>query len=142
MSELIPMDVFSRALRSIKADPGSLSASSTIHTADFYGNAETWVAETYRREDGTDLVFLQRNAQDGGTRQVLPAEVTAALSRHRDQLGKKAKRRQGHKLAALRKGRGDKLGNPAALVEARKAQAAKKAEGAKAGPSAGRRRRS
>lgn len=116
----IPTDLFSRELRGLRDDPGALSSQSTIDTQDFYGNAATWVVETFRGEDGHERVFVQRNDAEGGQRWVLPPQVTAALARHREQLSARARRRQGHRLVALRKGRGDTLGNPEALRRARR----------------------
>ena len=116
----IPTDLFSRSLRQANDNPGALKASSTIEAADFYGNTETWVVTTFRLEAGRELVFLQRSAAEGGLRLVLPAEVTAALAAQRDRVQAAAKRRTGHRLVAMRKQRGDKLGNPEALAAARR----------------------
>jgi len=125
-SGVIPTDLFSRELRSLRDNPGAISSTSTIQTQDFYGNAATWVLETFRDGEGREQVFLQRVDQVGGQRIVLPAAVTAALARHRDQLATRAKRRQGHRLVAQRKERGDVLGNPEALRLARGRQKAGK----------------
>lgn len=98
----LPTDLFSRTLRSTKDNPGAFGSESTIHAQDFYGNTDTWVVQTFRLEDGKELVFLQRNGADGGQRHVLPAEVCAALSRHRDQLLARSRRRAARKGAATR----------------------------------------
>lgn len=116
----IPTDLFSRRRRQMGDNPGALGAGSTVHAADFYGNAETYVIETFRTEDGQTVAFLQRSSADGGLRLVLPEPVMAALARHREQLQARAKRRQGHALIARRKERGDVLGNPDALRKARR----------------------
>jgi len=123
-SQLLPTDEYSLELRKLRNDPGALSSQSTIDSQDIYGNASTWIVETYRDEEGRERVFVQLNNAQGGQRWVLPPEVTAALARHRDQLSAKGKRRQGHRLIALRKGRGDVLGNPEALKKARKGRRA------------------
>ncbi len=115
----IPTDQFSLRRRKLTDDPGALVSGSTIHTTDFYGNGETWNVETYRTEDRRYIGFLQRNSPEGGLRLVLPEQVMVALGRHLEQLQAQAKRRQGHNLVALRKQRGDKLGNPDALRAAR-----------------------
>jgi hypothetical protein len=124
---IIPTDLFSRTQRQLRDNPGALSSASTINATDFYGNTETWVVETFRQEDGRELVFIQRNSSTGGERWVLPVEVTAALARHRDQLAARVRRRAGHRLVAQRKERGDVLGNPEALRLARGRQKARKA---------------
>lgn len=120
---LIPTDTFSRALRSARDSQAAIRAESTVHSADFYGNTETWVIETFRVDDGRgpcEQVFLQRTSAEGGMRLMLPPDVTRALARHRDQVAASARRRHGHNLIALRKQRGDKLGNVEALRNARK----------------------
>ncbi len=122
----LPQDAFSLELRRLRDNPGAFSSKSTIDTQDFYGHAATWVIETFRGEDGTETVFLQLNDNAGGKRWVLPAAVVKALARHRDQLGSKARRRQGHRLVAQRKERGDTLGNPEALRLARGKRKARK----------------
>jgi hypothetical protein len=121
----IPTDTFSRSLRAARDSQAVIRAESTVHTADFYGNTETWVLETFRVDDGRgpcEQVFLQRTGADGGMRLMLPTDVTRALARHRDQVSAAARRRHGHNLVALRKQRGDTLGNAAALRRARKAK--------------------
>lgn len=122
----IPQDEYSRLLRGANDNPGALHGHSTINRQDFYGNAETWVVHTAVHDGGDCLVFLQRVGADGSTRIVLPPEVTRALARQRDQISEQAKRRGGHRLIALRKQRGDVLGNAAALAKARKARKAAK----------------
>lgn len=124
MSDVLPTDHYSRTLRSYRDNPGAVSATSTIHTGDFYGNAETWVVETFRA-DSRDVVFLQRNGAEGGSRLVLPEPVTAALARHRDQLASRMRTRAARSAVAMRKERGDVLGNPAGLAKANAARAAR-----------------
>ena len=100
MDSPIPQDTFSRTLRQSRDNPGALRAASTVPLIDFYGNAETWVIETYRI-DGSDLVFLQRSSASGALQcVVLPVEVSAVLARHRDQLTLASRRRHGRKAKA------------------------------------------
>lgn len=114
----IPTDEFSRRRRQLADNQGALHATSTITTRDFYGNEVTWVLDSY--DDGDPVTFVQWNDAQGGSRLMLPTAVVRALARHRDAIAAKAKRRQGHTLVALRKTRGDKLGNPEALAKARR----------------------
>jgi hypothetical protein len=106
----IPTDVFSRSLRAIQDNPASLGASSTVHARDFYGNAETWVIETFRTLDARNnprvSVFVQFNAADGGRRYVLPPEVMAAIFRHNDHLIKRTRRRAARKAVDTKRERG------------------------------------
>lgn len=117
----------------MKDNPGALGSGSTIHSTDFYGNTETWVVETFRTEDGREVGFLQRNGPEGGTRWVLPAEVMAALSRHRDQLVSRSRKRAARRGLETRKLRGQVIGNPAALAAGRARQAGKRAPGSSRG---------
>jgi len=98
----LPTDLFSQTLRALKENPGVIGSGSTVHAHDFYGNYESWIVETYRNEDGRETVFLQRNANDGGMRLVLPPDVTAALGRHRDQLVTRVRRRAARKGVATK----------------------------------------
>lgn len=127
MSEptIIPTDLFSRALRGLRDNPGALESGSTITTQDFYGNAVTWVVTMFRDGDGREFLFLQWNDALGGNRLLLPPEVVFRLVGVRNNLVIRTKRRQGHRLVAQRKERGDKLGNPEALARARKSRKAR-----------------
>lgn len=107
MADQIPTDVFSRRRRELKENPGAIGAESTITVQDFYGNLETWVVETFR-VDGKEEAFLQRMSADGGARLLLPAPVMAALSRQRDQVIGRARKRSARAAAATRKAKGRK----------------------------------
>jgi hypothetical protein len=102
----LPTDNFSRRLRELQDNPGAMGSGSTIHARDFYGNLETWVVETYRTEDGRETVFAQRNAADGALRLVIPPEVAAALSRHRDQLVTRTRKRAARRGLETKRARG------------------------------------
>lgn len=120
----LPRDSFSLELRKLRDNPGAFAVGSRVETSDFYGNAQTWVLETFRVESA-EHVFLQRIDAAGGLRLELPPAVTRALANQRDRVASQAKRRQGHRLIAQRKERGDVLGNPDALRKARKDRKAK-----------------
>jgi len=114
----IPTDTFSRTLRSLRDNPGAFAVGSRVETSDFYGNAQTWVVETFR-VDGDETIFVQRIDGSGGLRLLLPPPVSRVLANHRDRVSAQARRRAGHALVARRRERGDKLGNPEALKRAR-----------------------
>jgi hypothetical protein len=124
-SPLLPADEFSQTRRRLVDSPDALHATTTIHTADFYGNHASWIVDTFRTSDG-ETVLIQRLAADRPTRLVIPPDVMAHLLRHHDRVAVLAKRRHGHTLIALRKERGDVLGNPDALAKARRARKARK----------------
>ncbi len=117
----LPQDRFSLALRSMRDNPGAFAVGSRVETSDFYGNAQTWVIETFRVE-GSETTFVQRIDAEGGLRLVLPPAVTKVMANQRERAAAQSRRRQGHRLVAQRKERGDTLGNPAALAAARKAR--------------------
>jgi len=123
----IPKDQFSLELRKATdaaACDAALRATSTVQTSDIYGNTEAWVLDTFRLANGREVLFVQQIGADGGKRLMFQDDVTRILARHRDQLSAAAKRRQGRNLIALRKQRGDQLGNPEALRKARRARKA------------------
>jgi hypothetical protein len=117
----IPSDGFSRVLRMLKSRPDSVEANSTISITDFLGNTETWVVTTIRA-DGEEYVFIQRNGAQGGTRFVLPCEVTSVLNRQRARLLGVVRRRSTRQGLATRRLRGDTIGNIEALRKARSAR--------------------
>ena len=105
MNSPIPADLFSRTLRQVQDNPESFGSGSTVHARDFYGNAETWVIETYRIGDRV-TVFLQFNSAEGGKRFVLPAEVVGRILQHHDSLIKRARRRAARKAVDTKRDRG------------------------------------
>lgn len=117
MSEqTLPVDTFSRRLRELTDNPGASRATSTVQRADFYGNSETWVIDTFR-VDGQEEIFLQRISSDGSVRLVLPPEVTTAMVRQRDRAVHVTRKR------AARTGLATKLAkgiDPAAALRRRK----------------------
>lgn len=81
--EKLPNDEFSKALREAQNNPSAIEKTSMVDLVDMLGHAVTWIVKTIRK-DGSDVVFVQRINSEGGDRWVLPAEVTAAMARHRD----------------------------------------------------------
>lgn len=124
MADTIPTDPFSRRLRELSDNPGAVRAKSTIDRADFYGNNETWIVDTFRLAGGEE-VFIQRISAEGAIRLVLPAEVTAAMNRQRDRATTAVRRRGARQALATRRLRGDTIGNPDALAKARSSRGKK-----------------
>jgi hypothetical protein len=98
----LPQDEYSVCLRKLRANPGLVEKESLIDRQDFYGNAESWIVRTLR-VDGEETIFLQRNNAEGGTRIVLPPDVTAAITRQHDGINDVMRRRGARKAAATRK---------------------------------------
>lgn len=121
----LPRDEFTVTRRTMQNNPGAFGAGSTVYVSDDYGNLVTWIVETYR-EDGKDVVLLQRNGADGGQRFVLPHAVAAALASQRDRCIAQSRRRAARAAVETRRERGDTIGNPAALRKARKARSKSK----------------
>lgn len=104
--QTLPTDHFSRRLRELTDNPGAVRSTSTIQTADFYGNAESWIVDTFRL-DAREEVFLQRISADAPIRIVLPPAVTAAIARQRDRGVTVVRRRTARSTMAARVARGD-----------------------------------
>jgi hypothetical protein len=120
----IPTDHFSRRLRELTDNPGAIRASSTIQTQDFYGNAESWIVDTFR-QDGAETVFLQRiSADPQPIRIVLPPDVTDAISRQRDRCVTVARRRGARTAVATKRAAGI---DPAAALKKHRAAKRRKA---------------
>jgi hypothetical protein len=98
----LPNDDYSKRLRAAKGNPSAVERSSTIELEDFLGNAETWTVKTIR-VDGNDVVFLQRMNAEGGSRWVLPTEVTAVIARQRDSAVAVNRRAGARRAAATRR---------------------------------------
>jgi len=114
-------DEFTAKRRDLDAHPEAVEASSRIDVVDMYGNITTWVLDLYRLE-GKVTAFVQRITAEGGTRFVIPPDVTAAIGRHQTNLITKARRRVGKRIVADKRAQGLPVGNPEALALARKAK--------------------
>lgn len=92
-------DEFTVERRRLDGHPEAVQASSRIDVADDYGNVTTWVVDLYRL-DGAVTAFVQRGAPDGYIRLVVPAPVTAAISRHQAGLITKHRRKIARRAVA------------------------------------------
>lgn len=117
--QTLPQDAFSRRLRELTDNPGAVRATSTINRQDFYGNAETWVIDTFR-VDGGEEVFLQRIGADGSSRLILPPAVTSAINRQRDRAVTVNRKRAARTALATKRAAGIPVGNAEALRRHRK----------------------
>ena len=113
-TDTLPTDHFSRRLRELSSNPGAVRASSTISTADFYGNAESWIVDGFR-VDGKDEILIQRINAAGAVRIVLPAEVMSAIVRMRERAAKVNRRRGARQALETKRERGI---DPAAALRA------------------------
>jgi len=111
-------DEFTVRRRELSGHPEAVSATARLDVSDAYGNVTTWVVDLYRVE-GDVTAFLQRGANDGYVRLVLPPQVTSAIARHQSGLVTKARRKQARRVVADRRARGEQVGNPEALKQAR-----------------------
>lgn len=116
----LPRDEFTVRLRELTDNPGAVRSSSRIDIADFYGNAETWTVDTFRESTGVETAFVQRMSMSNPLRLMLPPQVMAALTRQQGTLTRHARRRGARQAVAMRRARGDVLGNPDALRKARR----------------------
>lgn len=129
----LPRDPFSVAMRSLLGNPGAVRASSKVEIGDLLGNVETWIVDTFRVEGGEETILLQRVSAEGGTRLVLPPEVTAVINRQRGRAVTGTRKRAARAAVATRIARGDVLGNPAALAAARASKRTRKRRRVRAG---------
>jgi hypothetical protein len=115
---LLPTDQFSRRLRELSDNPGAIRRTSTVQTADFYGNVQTWVIDTFR-DGAKEEVLVQRIDSQGGIQLVLPPAVTAVLMRQRESAVGVSRRRAAQTALATKLRRG--IDPAAALKRHRKA---------------------
>lgn len=85
-------DEFTVERRRLDGHPEAVKSQTRIDVTDDYGNVTTWVVDLYRL-DGAVTAFIQRGAPDGYIRIVVPALVTAAISRHQAGLITKHRRK-------------------------------------------------
>jgi hypothetical protein len=71
------------------------------------GNSQMYIVQTYRQIEKGDTVFLECVGKDGTVRLALPPQVADAISRQRDALGTKVRRKIGKASAQARKDRGE-----------------------------------
>jgi len=89
-------DAFDRIIGAIDGLPGvSKARPSTVTTVlPIVGNAQTYVVQTYKGDDGFYL-FLQMVDAEGRARVAIPPKVAEAIYRQRDALIKSARKRRG-----------------------------------------------
>ena len=80
---------------------------STVRTVDFIGTSQTFIITTYRMREQGDTIFLEMVSGEGSLRVVLPPQVADTISRQRDALTTKVRRKIGKAAAAERKARGE-----------------------------------
>ena len=119
---LIPTDAFSRRRRELVDNPGAIRSASTVNLADFYGNLETWVVETFRTDRVVEVLIQKSSAADP-LRLVLPPKVMEAIDRQRGTIVSASRRRGARAALATKKAKGLPIGNPEALRQARKGRA-------------------
>lgn len=88
-------DAFDRIIGTIDGLPGvSKARPSTVTTVmPILGNAQTYVVQTYKGDDGF-YVFLQMVDAEGRARVAIPPKVAEAIYRQRDALVKTARKRR------------------------------------------------
>lgn len=99
---------FDRTLAGLHGLPDvTTSGPSTVRSVDFIGDSQTVIVTTYRQTDRGDTIFLESISSDGTFRIVLPPKVADAISRQRDALSTKVRRKVGKASAQARKDRGE-----------------------------------
>ena len=118
-------DEFTARRRELNDHPEAVHASSRVDVVNPYGDVSTWVLDLFRVE-GRVTALIQRFTADGGTRMVIPPEVTTAIARHQSSLVTKQRRKVARRVVADKRARGEQVGNPEALAAHRR-KAKKKA---------------
>lgn len=70
------------------------------------GASETWIIQTYRQADRGDVIFLERVGPEGSLRLAIPAQVADVISRQRDALTTRSRKKAAKAAAQTRKDRG------------------------------------
>lgn len=118
-------DEFTVERRRLEGHPEAVKTSSRLDVPDGYGNLTTWVIDQYRL-DGDVVALVQIVTREGGSRLVLPSQVTRAIAAGQDKLASKNRRKVARRIVADKRARGEQVGNPDALAAARKKKARKK----------------
>jgi hypothetical protein len=88
-------DPFDRVRRNLNGLPDVVMAGpATVETfTPVLELAETWIVTTARQRDRGDVIFLQVISGNGGQRFIVPPKVADAISRQRDALSVKNRRK-------------------------------------------------
>jgi hypothetical protein len=99
---------FDRLLGSLVGLPDTLgTAATTVQTVEpLSGNAQTFIVRTFRQREKGDYIFVQYVDGSGAVRLVLPPDVSRLISRHRDALTTRARKKASRNAAAERKAAG------------------------------------
>lgn len=100
--------VFDRQLRSLHGlpDVSSTKATTVRHVTAILELSQTYILQTYRHRERGDFIFVEYIGAEGSVRIVLPPEVAETISRQRDALGTKNRKRAAKAEAARRKAQG------------------------------------
>lgn len=71
------------------------------------GGAQTYIIQTYRQKEQGDMIFIEHVSEAGTVRMVIPAQVSNAIARQRDQLTSKVRSKASKAAAQDRKDRGE-----------------------------------
>lgn len=101
-------DAFDRLMGALDGLPDVLrTGASTVQTlTPLLGNSETWIVQTVRQAEQGDTVFLQRVNREGSIRIALPAKVAAVISRQREALNTKARKKAARAAVETRREKG------------------------------------
>lgn len=90
-------DVFDRVVGRLEGMTGVVSTRpATVTTVlPMLGDAQTYVVQTYRDEDGSFWLLLQHFAAGGGVRIPIPPKVVQTIYRQRESLVKTSRRNRG-----------------------------------------------
>lgn len=85
-----------------KTKPSTITVNTPV-----IGSVQTFILQTIRQREVGDTLFIQYVDDNGSVRLFLPPAVSEAISRQRDSLTTKVRKRVGKDSAAARKARGE-----------------------------------
>ena len=102
-------DLYDRMISALSGLPDVVhSRPTTIRTlTPLLGNSQTYIVQTYRQKERGDTIFLESMGREGSLRIVLPPQVAEVISRQRDVLTTKNRRRAAKHVAQERMDRGE-----------------------------------
>lgn len=107
MADQMP-DPYDRLYGSLDGLPDVVhSRPSTIRTSvPIIGSAETWIVQTFRQTEVGDTIFLEAVSGRGSLRLAIPPAVAEAISRQREALTTKNRKKAAKRVADERKAAG------------------------------------
>ncbi len=101
-------DAFDRTIRNLEGLPDVVKTKPTTIRAlsNVLNLAQTFIVQTYRHAERGDTIFIEYVGNDGSFRVPLPPEVADTISRQRDALTTKNRRKGAQQAVETRRAKG------------------------------------